>query len=282
MNLKRIFILIFFILFFTSCSDIELDDPTYLKESDFEDPALAVAVHQSLGTWQSLNNFYAEGVISLRMESMNITNLSGMEIFTNLIYLRIDNNMISDITPLSSLTELYTVYLSNNLIMDISPLASQIDVRILFLSNNNIQAGVTELSALTNLKYLDLYGNNNIKYTDLQSLQTSLPDTTIILPDVWIPETPANVNASPGNAAVTLNWDISAGADFYRIYWSTSTGVDTDSELIPADITGVNYEHTGLTNGTTYYYKITAGKNGSSQSNESVLSSEVSATPTGL
>ncbi len=46
-----------------------------------------------------------------------------------------------------------------------------------------------------------------------------------------------------------------SGATSYSLYWSTSSGVSSSSTSIPS-ITSTSYTHTGLTNGTTYYYRV--------------------------
>jgi len=86
---------------------------------------------------------------------------------------------------------------------------------------------------------------------------------------------PTGVSASPGNRQVTVTWDPVSGADSYNIYWSTSSGVSKTSYT--KRISGVSspYAHTGLTNGTKYYYVVTA-ENSADESDES---SKVSATP---
>jgi len=71
-----------------------------------------------------------------------------------------------------------------------------------------------------------------------------------------------------------LDWNAVSGATSYTIYWSTSTGVSSSSTAITG-ITDDNYTHTGLDNGTTYYYKAaTVDSDGTGS-----LSDEVSATP---
>ncbi|MBF0635454.1 MAG: hypothetical protein HQK85_12440, partial [Nitrospinae bacterium] len=84
---------------------------------------------------------------------------------------------------------------------------------------------------------------------------------------------PTGVAALGGNTQVTITWNPVAGATSYNLYWSASPGVTTAS----SKIAGVNspHMHTGLSNGTTYYYAVTAvGPSG-----ESPLSAEVSAMP---
>ena len=71
-----------------------------------------------------------------------------------------------------------------------------------------------------------------------------------------------------------LDWNAVSGATSYTIYWSTSTGVSLSSTAITG-ITDDNYTHTGLDNGTTYYYRGATVNSAGTGS----LSDEVSATP---
>jgi len=74
---------------------------------------------------------------------------------------------------------------------------------------------------------------------------------------------------------VSISWSSVSGATSYNIYWSTTSGV---TKTTGTKITGGTspYTHTGLTNGTTYYYVVTA-VNSYGESSES---SQVTGTPT--
>ncbi|HQI82145.1 MAG TPA: fibronectin type III domain-containing protein [Deltaproteobacteria bacterium] len=87
---------------------------------------------------------------------------------------------------------------------------------------------------------------------------------------------PTGVTARAGNRRATITWNAVQGANSYTIYWSTTTGVTPASGTA---ITGVTspYAHTGLTNGTTYYYVVTAVNH----DGESAPSAQVSCRPTG-
>jgi hypothetical protein len=93
-------------------------------------------------------------------------------------------------------------------------------------------------------------------------------------PQVSAPAAPTGVSATAGNGQVTLSWTAVSGATSYNLYFSTSTGV---TKTTGTKITGAAspYTHTGLTNGTTYYYVVTAVSAGG----ESAESAQVSATP---
>src|SRR5262249_20787676 len=86
-----------------------------------------------------------------------------------------------------------------------------------------------------------------------------------------------NVSASSGNTQVTLSWTASAGAASYKVYRSTTPGGEGAN---PVSTSGTSFTDTGLTNGTKYYYKVTAVN----PAGESPLSAstEVSATPSAV
>jgi len=93
--------------------------------------------------------------------------------------------------------------------------------------------------------------------------------------EAFPPAPPTGVTATAGNGQVTISWSAVSGATSYNIWWSTTPGVTRTNGI---KITGVTspYTHTGLTNGTTYYYIVKTVNS----SGESMRSAEVSAMPT--
>jgi len=92
---------------------------------------------------------------------------------------------------------------------------------------------------------------------------------------VTLPLPPTSLVANASNGNVTLNWAASSGATSYNIYRSTTSGAE-GSTPYRTGITTASFADTGLTNGTTYYYQVSA-VNTAGVSNRS---SEVFATPT--
>ena len=93
------------------------------------------------------------------------------------------------------------------------------------------------------------------------------------------PSSPQGVSATAGNTTVQLNWTppTSTGGSAitgYNIYRGTAPNAEA-STPIASNLTTTSYTDTALTNGTTYYYKITALNN----IGPSAPSAETSATP---
>lgn len=88
------------------------------------------------------------------------------------------------------------------------------------------------------------------------------------------PPPPSGLNAQASSGKVTLVWNASSTATSYNVYRGLSSGGET---LYQTGVTDTFFGDTGVVNGTTYYYTVTA----SSDFGESGPSGEVSATPSG-
>ncbi|MGC2063885.1 MAG: fibronectin type III domain-containing protein [Thermodesulfovibrionales bacterium] len=93
------------------------------------------------------------------------------------------------------------------------------------------------------------------------------------VPQSHTPPAPVNVTAAPGNGSVTITWTASASATSYNIYFSTQTGVTKAGTKIAGVTSPAAVPN--LTNGTPYFFVVTAVSSG----DESVESAQVSATP---
>jgi cellulose 1,4-beta-cellobiosidase len=89
------------------------------------------------------------------------------------------------------------------------------------------------------------------------------------------PAEPTGVTATTGDGQVTISWTAVPGATTYHIYWSTYSGVTPLNGFLKAGAATPSYTHKGLSNGTTYYYVVTA-VNGNG---ESSASAQVSVAP---
>ncbi|MBI2319727.1 MAG: hypothetical protein HYU75_22695 [Betaproteobacteria bacterium] len=85
--------------------------------------------------------------------------------------------------------------------------------------------------------------------------------------------------ALPGNAQVTLSWTPVEGATSYNVYMATQTGVGPSNTGLPDFMahTGANspFTHTGLANGTNYFFVVTA----MTATGEKQVTREVSSVP---
>ena len=86
------------------------------------------------------------------------------------------------------------------------------------------------------------------------------------------PAAPTGVTASAGDKQVVLNWNASSGAASYHVKRGTVSGGPYTQVAAPNVTTDTD---TGLTDGTTYYYVVSAVNS----AGESANSSQVSATP---
>ncbi|MRN52921.1 ice-binding family protein [Paenibacillus monticola] len=85
---------------------------------------------------------------------------------------------------------------------------------------------------------------------------------------------PINVVATAGDKHINLGWDSVTAATYYNVYQS-SDAITYQLISTPGVVTTAAYDVTGLTNGTLYYFKVTAANT----ELVSIYSNIVSATP---
>ena len=137
----------------------------------------------------------------------------------------------------------------------------------------------TQLAAPTSPTYVDSSVTNGTAYyyvvsalnaagESANSAQASATPTATGVP----PAAPTNLAATPGDTQVSLTWSASSGATSYNVKRSgTSGGPYTQI----AASTSTSYTDTALTNGTTYYYVVSAVNS----AGESANSAQVVAVP---
>jgi fibronectin type 3 domain-containing protein len=124
-------------------------------------------------------------------------------------------------------------------------------------------------TALTNgTPYYYVVAAVNSAGTSANSSQASATPTA----PVSIPAVPTGLQATAGNAQISLSWSAITGATSYSLRRSTTSGGPYTQIATP---TTNSYVDTGLTNGTTYYYVVAAVNSAGSSAN----SAQVSATP---
>jgi fibronectin type 3 domain-containing protein len=134
----------------------------------------------------------------------------------------------------------------------------------------------TQTSTQSGLSWTDMGVTNGTKYFYVvsaynsagQSANSAEVSATPVLP---APAVPTGLWATAGNAQVSLSWNASSGATSYHVKRSTTSGGETQISAPTSN----SFSDTGLTNGTKYFYVVSAVNSGG----ESTNSSEVSATP---
>lgn len=109
---------------------------------------------------------------------------------------------------------------------------------------------------------IGVYGNETAPITGAGHLQVAgLP-----------PPTPTGLTATPGDGQVALSWTASLDATGYSVWSSNSVTHEVTIDTTAA----TSYTKTPLSNGTLYYFKVSASNNAGS----SAYSAETNATPT--
>lgn len=138
----------------------------------------------------------------------------------------------------------------------------------------------TQLASASSTSYSDTSVTNGTQYFYVvsaldsagESANSAQVSATPVAAMAAIPPTPTGVVAAAGNAQVSLTWSSSTGATSYHIKRSTTSGGPYTQVSAPSSAAFID---TSLTNGTTYYYVVSA----LDSAGESGNSTAVSATP---
>ncbi|WP_344061057.1 fibronectin type III domain-containing protein, partial [Terrabacter lapilli] len=110
---------------------------------------------------------------------------------------------------------------------------------------------------------------------------------TFATPQTTAPSAPLSLTATASSNAVALTWAAPASnggspVTGYAVYRGTSAGGEAASP-VASNVTGTSFTDTGLTNGTTYYYKVAAinAVGTSPQSNEASATPQAAGTGAG-
>ncbi len=135
----------------------------------------------------------------------------------------------------------------------------------------------TAIASQPTTSFTDTPLTNGTKYFYVVSASNSAgpsPNSAEVsaTPTLAPPAVPAGLAATAGNAQVTLTWNAATGATSYHVKRSTISGGETQIAAPNSN----TFTDTGVTNGTKYFYVVSAVNSTA----ESANSNEVSATPT--
>jgi len=123
------------------------------------------------------------------------------------------------------------------------------------------QSSTPIVNGLTDVTYIDAGLTNGMTYfyrvAAFNSVGNSPEGNQAAGTPVAPPAVPTSLTASAGNGRATLTWTASAGATSYNVYRGTSSYGQSATPIV-AGVVGTTYVNTGLTNGTTYYYRVAA------------------------
>lgn len=120
---------------------------------------------------------------------------------------------------------------------------------------------------------------------------TSTTCSTVDIADTTAPSAPTGLSATPSGTTVSLNWndnDSSEVVSYYYVYRSTTSGFSVGNSYEIGTATASAYSDTGLSQGTTYYYKVTAvdpslnESSASSQASATIVDTTAPSAPTGV
>jgi len=115
-------------------------------------------------------------------------------------------------------------------------------------------------------------GTNCVVQYGSQTIQTNItPGGSVQFIPQIPPNTPTGIFANPGGGQVSVGWSAAAGATGYNLKRSTTNG----NYVTVTNVTGTSVVNTGLVNGTTYFFVVSATNSYGESSN----SMSIEATP---
>ena len=161
----------------------------------------------------------------LSLDNNQITDLSPLDLMTNLRVLSIDYNPISSLAPLSSLGLLSDLSVDDNTgaikISDLSPLQTLVNLQALSLAGQDI-TNLEPLTGLSSLQYIDVANN------DIQSADPLLGQTVVDTSDTVLRGAITAVSGGNGNPVVitSAGYNLSSGQ---QVLIAGVSGVDSSA-----------------------------------------------------
>ena len=137
----------------------DVENTSILTNEDFESLDILDCSYREISDIKGVELF--TNLHGFQLDYNNISDLSPLSNMQGLVYIQMEHNNVTDLSPLKNLTGLLSIFFNNNLISDLSPLMSLSQIEILELGENNIK-DISVLENFSNLESIDL-SNNNIK-----------------------------------------------------------------------------------------------------------------------
>jgi hypothetical protein len=118
-------------------------------------------------------------------------------------------------------------------------------------SSPDVHVTTTNSMAFQNFAYAGGYNTNQIS---LDEIRLAGDYNTLLTSNDVIPSVPGNVTVTSTSGQATLTWNAVGGATGYQV-WASTDGIHFQ---LLATVSNTTFTQTGLTNGTTYQYYVTA------------------------
>jgi hypothetical protein len=146
-----------------------------------------------------------------------------------------------------------------------------------YVKRSTTSGSETQIAAQSTTGYADNAVANGTKYYYVVAAYNSYGQSAnsaevTATPNVPPPPAPTGLTVNVVNSQVALTWPVTSGATSYNVKRSTTNGSGYAQIGNP---TGTNFTDSGLTNGTTYYYVVSAV----SSAGEGPNSNQATATP---
>ncbi|MCK5511035.1 IPT/TIG domain-containing protein [Candidatus Parcubacteria bacterium] len=137
------------------------------------------------------------------------------------------------------------------------------------------ETGASITCVLSELTGETLYYFNLSSFLNTGTESEYFGEKSVFITDKAAPNPPVNFNAIPGDGQVALSWDETESAVGYKLYYGISSGVYGGSEDVGDDTSIIL---SGLTNGSVYYFAVTAYDEYGNESNYSLEKSGIPVT----
>ncbi len=158
-----------------------------------------------------------------------------------------------------------------NVVLNWSAVGNAVGYIIRFSSSSN--GPFTYLQNITETTFTDVGVTPGTYYFTVTAVNAAGISAASTIGVSAPPAAPASLSAVAGNSQIILSWSPVGNATGYYLYRGTSSS--NENVTVLANYSGTSYTNTGLANGTTYYYYVTATNSGGI----SPRSPEASATP---